>query len=82
MNDLAISTIRTVVPSIVGPFILLLARNGVELDAVAVAGITSFLIGLATGVYYLGVRVLAKKYPWVESLLGVAKKPEYKDVRA
>lgn len=78
MNDLVIATIRTVVPSIVGTFVLLLGGWGVELDQAAQAGLVAFCIGLATGAYYVIVRVLSKKFPQLEWLLGVAKKPEYK----
>ncbi len=39
MNDLVIATIRTVVPSIVGTFVLLLGGWGVELDQAAQAGL-------------------------------------------
>ena len=81
MNDLAISTIRTFVPTVVGSFVLFLANYGITIDTVAASGLTAFAIGLATAVYYLGVRLLATKYPWLEGLLGVAKKPEYKEAK-
>ena len=79
MNDLVIATIRTAVPSFIGTFVLLLTHYGIELDEAGVAGLTAFVISLATAAYYLLVRVAAKKWPALELLLGVAKKPEYKD---
>ena len=79
MNDLIIATIRTAVPSFVGTFVLLLSHWGMTLDEAGVAGLTAFLISLATAAYYLLVRVAAKKWPAIELLLGVAKKPTYKD---
>ena len=78
MNDLVTATIRTVVPAFVGTFVLLLTNWGIELDEASQAGLIAFLISLATGVYYLVVRLVAKKYPQVEWLLGIGKKPEYK----
>ena len=77
MNDLLISTIRTVVPSFVGVFVALMASWGLHLDDAGIAGLTSFVLSLAVGAYYLAVRLLAKKFPQVEWLLGVGKKPEY-----
>jgi len=80
MSDLVIATIRTVVPSIVGTFILLLAGWGVELDQAAQAGLVAFSIGAATGLYYLVIRIASKKFPQLEWLLGAGKKPEYKEL--
>lgn len=79
MSDLITATIRTVVPSIVGTFALFMGARGFELDAAALAGLESFLVGFAVAAYYLVVRLLAKKFPWVESLLGSTKKPEYRE---
>lgn len=79
MHDLVTATIRTVVPAFVATFVLLLTHYGVELDEAGVAGLTAFVISLATGVYYLAVRLVAKKYPQVELLLGSSKKPEYRN---
>lgn len=77
MNDLVIATIRTTVPALVGTFVLFLSQNGIDIDAAAVSGLVAFLVALFTGVYYVGVRLIAKRFPQVEWLLGVAKKPEY-----
>lgn len=77
MNDLVIATIRTVVPSLVGTFVLFLSQNGVGLDEAAISGLVAFLVGLFTGIYYLAVRLLSKRFPQLEVLLGHSKKPEY-----
>jgi hypothetical protein len=77
MNDLIIATIRTVVPSLVGTFVLFMSQNGIGLDEAAISGLVAFLVALFTGVYYLGVRLLSKRFPQAEVLLGFNKKPEY-----
>lgn len=77
MNDLAISVIRTVVPSIVGAVLAMLTAQGIELDAEAAANLTGFLTALLGGVYYLVVRVIESRHPKAGILLGKAKTPEY-----
>lgn len=77
MNDKIIATIRTFVPGVVGTFVLYMAARGFELDAAAIAGLEAFISGLAIAVYYLIVRLLSVKFPWVEALLGSKKTPEY-----
>lgn len=79
MGDLITATIRTVVPAMVTYFTVYTSARGLELDSMTVTGIETGLIGLATGLFYLVVRVLAKKWPWVELLLGSKKTPEYKE---
>lgn len=81
MSDLVIATIRTVIPSIVGSFVLFMAARGFELDEAAVSGLEAFLIGLGTATYYVIVRLIGKRKPQAEILLGVAKQPEYKEVK-
>ena len=77
MNDLVISVIRTVVPSIVGAVLAMLTARGIELDAEAAANLTGFLTALLGGVYYLVVRFIETKNPKWGVLLGKAKQPEY-----
>ena len=79
MNDLATSTIRTFVPSFVGAVVAILAGWGIPLDDAAVNGFQAFVFGLTTALYYLLVRLAAKKVPQLEWLLGVPKAPTYKD---
>ena len=77
MNDLVIATIRTFVPSLVGSFTVFMTARGFALDAAAMAGLEAFLLGLAISSYYLAVRLLSKRFPQAEVLLGFNKKPEY-----
>lgn len=79
MGDLITATIRTIVPAMVSYFTVYMSARGLELDSVTVTSIETAFIGLATGVFYLAVRILAKKWPWVEALLGSKKTPEYKE---
>lgn len=77
MNDLITSYLRTAVPVIVGAVVGFLATKGIDVDDNAVAGLTAFLSGLSTAVYYGLVRLVETKYPKAGWLLGTPKKPEY-----
>lgn len=77
MQDIFTSFIRTTVPIIVGSVVAFLAARGVNLDDNAVAGLTAFLSGLFSAVYYLLVRVIEKRYPQAGWLLGSPKPPTY-----
>lgn len=77
MSDLVISTIRTFVPSLVGAVMALLTGWGLELDGDFETALQAVVFALFSAVYYLVVRLVAKKYPQAEALLGVAKKPVY-----
>lgn len=77
MQDYVTSTIRTVVPVIVGAVVGFLASKGIDIDQSAVAGLTAFLSGLFTAVYYVVVRFVETKYPKAGWLLGTPKKPSY-----
>lgn len=76
MSDLTPSIIRTAVPLIVGPLVTWLASKGVDIDGetltVAVAAVVGF-------VYYVGVRLLERRWPALGVLLGSKKKPTYVD---
>ena len=76
-SDFVTSLIRTYVPIIVGTVVGWLAAKGITVDSNAVAGLTAFLSGFFSAVYYLVVRVLERRYPQLGWLLGAAKKPEY-----
>ena len=78
VNDLIIATIRTVVPSFVGTFALMMADRGLQLDEAAISGLVAFLVSLLTAIYYVTIRLVGKKYPQAEILLGATKTPEYK----
>lgn len=79
MSNLVARTIRTAVPAAVGAFVLMLADRGIHLDDMAINGAVAFLVGLFTAIYYLLVRVIGKKYPWVEAFLGSTNQPDQKD---
>lgn len=78
MSDVVTSVIRTIVPSIVGAVASFLAAKGIDVDAEAVAGLTSFLTALFAGIYYVVARLLEKRYPKAGYLLGATKQPTYK----
>ena len=72
------SGIRTVVPYLVGYIVSFFALAGVVLPDTALDTLSG-LITLTVGtIYYLLVRIVGKKLPGVEWLLGSPKKPEYK----
>lgn len=77
MNDIVTSVIRTVVPSIVGAILGVLAAHGINLDAQAAANLTGFLTALFGALYYVIVRILEQRNPKAGILLGKAKQPEY-----
>lgn len=78
MNDLAIATIRTVCPSLIGALGSWFALKGLQLDQNTLNALTIGLTGLLTAIYYLTVRLLSKAYPSLEWLLGIPKTPNYK----
>lgn len=77
MTNLVTSVIRTWTPIIVGAIVTFLASRGLELDAEFSTNLLLVLQALFTGVYYLIVRLLEKKWPQLGVLLGVATKPKY-----
>lgn len=77
MNDIVTSIIRTVVPSIVGAVLAILAAHGINLDAQAAANLTGFLTALFGAIYYVVVRLIERQNPKAGVLLGKAKQPEY-----
>lgn len=77
MSDLFTSIVRTIVPMIVGSIASFLATKGIELDAATLAGLSTFLAGLFSALYYIIVRALEQKYPNLGILLGSKKTPEY-----
>lgn len=78
MNDYVIGHIRTYVPMIVGYLAMVLAREfGIIIDENTQANLVAAFGGLAAAVYYGIVRLLAEKWSWVGSLLGVNIAPTY-----
>jgi hypothetical protein len=74
VNDVVLSSIRTVVPIIVGSVIGFLAQKGFDIDRDAAV---TTAVGLCIGVYYLLVRFTEHKWPAAGVLLGSKKQPVY-----
>lgn len=81
ISEIITGLIRTVTPMIVGAFVSWLLINGIVIDQAAALGLSNFLFVLISGIYYLAVRIVSKKYPWVEWLLGSKKTPTYTETK-
>lgn len=77
MSDLITATLRTAVPAMTVYFTTFLTARGVELDTATITALETALFGLLVAIWYALVRLVARKYPQLESLLGAAKKPVY-----
>ena len=67
--------VRTIVPYLVGWVVVLLARWGIDFEPSAeFTGALTVIVGT---VYYGLVRLVAKKWPALEALLGSKKTPSY-----
>lgn len=81
VNNIITGLIRTVVPAMMGQLIAWLTTVGITVDPAVVENFNALAITLLgiilTGAYYVIVRLLAKKYPKLELLLGSEKKPDY-----
>lgn len=74
---LVLSFIRTVVPAIVGQVMgYLTVTLGLVVDPEFEGALTAVLGVAFTGLYYLIVRVIEMKFPWVGVLIGWAKSPD------
>jgi hypothetical protein len=69
--------VRTVVPLAVGGITAAALALGIDLGPDAETVLAPAVALLVGGVYYWGVRKTAKRFPWVEHLLGVAKAPVF-----
>lgn len=78
MKQLWDSLVRTFCPWLVGIFVGWLASSGIPLDSEIEVQATAALMVAASGLYYIGVRLLeiyvSPKLGW---LLGLAKAPQY-----
>lgn len=74
MNDSVIAVIRTVIPAVAGLIIAGLANIGIDVDQTALVAV---LNGVVIGLYYIVVRWLEKRIPWMGWLLGYPKPPTY-----
>lgn len=77
MNNFVTSLIRTWSPVVVGVIVTYFARKGFTFDDQFSTNLLLAIQGLLSGLYYLVVRLLEKKFPQVGVLLGVAAKPKY-----
>jgi hypothetical protein len=73
-QDYVISLRRTVVPLLAGAIVSVAVRIGFHLDS---ADVVNVLTPLVTAVYYVVLRGLEKRWPWVGTLLGARKTPSY-----
>lgn len=69
------AVVRTAVPYAVAGIITVLAALGADIDPAAEAILTPAVAFVLGTLYYLGVRWLGKRVPWVEGLLGSARVP-------
>lgn len=73
-SDLGVSTVRTLVPVIVGLAVAWLAKAGVTIDN---ATLSHAIDAIAVGAYYAATRALEARWPAAGWLLGIAKAPTY-----
>jgi len=73
---LLLSFLRTIVPAIVGAVAAYLVQLGLTVDPEFEASLTAVLFAVFTGLYYLIIRVIEMKFPWVGVLIGWAKSPD------
>lgn len=76
MNPLVASVIRTLIPVIVGQVASWLLLANITIPATALDGLGTFLGGILTAVYYVGVRVLEQQWPKAGILLGLTASPD------
>lgn len=82
MSDFVIGLIRTYVPIAVGFVISFLVANqwvDDETGAQVVAQISAGVTALLSAIYYTAIRLLAERWPWFGSLLGVNVAPKYNE---
>lgn len=74
VRDILKSSVRTVVPIVVGLVISWLSGIGIDADPTAVENGVTVLI---MGGYHTLIRLLESKWPWFGTLLGWAVPPSY-----
>lgn len=70
------SIIRTLVPLLVGQIVAFFLSIGLTVSEDQEAAFTTVLGFLVTAVYYLLIRFLEQKFPWIGVLLGWAATPD------
>lgn len=76
IGDVLVSTVRTVVPAIVGTLLAWLASRGLDLTAYTNAT-NVVLVPICIAVYYTAARLLERKSPVFGFLLGSRRQPKY-----
>lgn len=79
MSNTVVSLIRTYVPLGVAVLVGWLASLGIVVDDSTRSLLVGGIGALAAALYYAGVRLAEKQWPWVGLLLGAAKAPTYID---
>ena len=77
MQSLFTSIVRTLVPFLVGYVVSLLVTQGVDVSENFEDQLSGFLTFAFGAIYYVAVRLLARKFPKLEWLLGIPTKPSY-----
>lgn len=72
MSDFVTSLVRTWVPVVIG-YLVALGVLPTDLSDEATAAFTAIIIGA----YYLLIRALETRFPWIGWLLGAPKTPTY-----
>lgn len=70
------SIVRTIIPLAVGQIIAFVATLGIEVTPEQEAAFTTVLGFVAAALYYLIIRFLEQKFPWMGALLGWAATPD------
>lgn len=70
------SIVRTIIPIAVGQIVAFVATLGIEVTPDQEAAFTTVLGFVAAALYYLIIRILEQKFPWMGALLGWAATPD------
>lgn len=70
------SIVRTIIPLAVGQIVAFVATLGIEVTPDQEAAFTTVLGFVAAALYYLIIRFLEQKFPWMGALLGWATTPD------
>lgn len=76
-DNLRTSIIRTIVPIVVGSVTAWLVSRGIEVNDEVQTQFTNGLTGLISAGYYVVVRLIERRVPWVGAFLGRRATPTY-----
>ena len=83
MSDQIVSYIRTYAPVLAGAILSWLASLGLDVGAEGNVGLTIFLTGLFSALWYLVARKLEERWPSVGRwMLGSSRQPQYTEPQA